>query len=240
MNHLGSLLFNAGFYAWSALLAVVGLPVLLLPAPAVRAYARLWVRGTLLLLRWTCGLRHVVHGARRLPDGPYIVAAKHQSTWETLAFNVVFPDAAIVLKRELFLIPVVGWMMWRAGNVGIDRKAGTAALRAILRDARAAADGGRRILIFPEGTRTAVGADHPYQPGVAALYSQLKLPVVPVALNSGLFWGRRTFLKKPGLIEVEILPPIPPGLRREAFMETLRERIEAGSRRLAAGSGTRR
>jgi 1-acyl-sn-glycerol-3-phosphate acyltransferase len=236
---LGSLLFNTGFYVLSAVMAVSGAPVLLMSRRANAAYARLWIRATLWLLRASCGLTHRVRGREHMPSGPCIIAAKHQSTWETLAFNLVFPDEAFVLKRELFHIPIVGWMMRRAGNIGIDRAAGPTALRSILRDSRAALSEGRSIIIFPEGTRTAIGAATPYQPGVAALYSQLKVPVVPVALNSGLFWARRTFIKKPGCIDVEIQPPIAPGLPRDRFMAALRERIEAASCRLADAQGTK-
>jgi 1-acyl-sn-glycerol-3-phosphate acyltransferase len=233
-QRIGSFLFNVGFYLLSAVMAIVGLPVLALPARANAAYARLWVRATLALLRLTCGLTHRVRGLEHLPPGPCIIASKHQSTWETLAFNLVFHDGAFVLKRDLFYIPIVGWMMWRAGNIGIDRKAGPSALRSILRDAATVIGAGRRIVIFPEGTRTAVDAETPYQPGVAALYTHLKVPVVPVALNSGLFWGRRTFIKKPGRIEVEIVDPIAPGLSRADFMRTLRERVETATQRLVA------
>lgn len=229
---IGSFLFNVGFYALSTVMAIVGLPVLALPARGVTAYARLWTRATLGLLRLTCRLTHRVRGLENLPSGPCIIASKHQSTWETMAFTHVFCDGAFVLKRDLFYIPVVGWMMWRARNIGIDRAAGPSALRSILRDARRALDAGRPILIFPEGTRTAIGAELPYQPGVAALYTQLKVPVVPVALNSGLFWGRRTFIKKAGTIDVEVLPPIAAGLTRAEFMRTLHDRIETATERL--------
>lgn len=231
---LGSLLFNAGFYAISTVLAIIGLPVLVLPRGAVIVWSRLWCRSVLGWLALTTGLRHRVIGREYLPTGPYILAIKHQSTWETLAANLEFPNCAFVLKRELMWIPVVGWMMARAGNVGIDRAAGAKALRAILRDTRRALDDGRPVVIFPEGTRTAPGSTRPYQPGVAALYSQLKVQVVPVALNSGLFWGRRTFLKKPGTITLQILPPIQPGLSRSAFMDLLRERIEGATAPLVA------
>lgn len=234
---LGSLLFNAGFYAISTVLAIVGLPVLVLPQGAVIVWSRLWCGSVLGWLALTCGLRHRVVGREHLPAGPYILAIKHQSTWETLAANLEFPNCAFVLKRDLMWIPVVGWMMWRAGNVGIDRAAGAKALRAILRDTRRALDDGRPVVIFPEGTRTPPGSTRPYQPGVAALYSQLKVQVVPVALNSGVFWGRRTFLKKPGLITMRILPAIQPGLSRAAFMDLLRERIEGATAALGASAG---
>ena len=236
---LGSLVFNVGMYAISTLLAIVGLPVLIMPRGAVQAWSRLWCRSVLGLLAIACGLRHRVIGRENLPSGPYVLAVKHQSTWETLAINIEFPGCAFVLKRELMMIPVVGWMMWKAGNVGIDRAAGAKALRAVLRDARRALDDGRPVVIFPEGTRTPPGSSRPYQPGVAALYSQLKVPVVPVALNSGVFWGRRTFLKKSGTITLEILEPIQPGLPRGAFMEQLRERIEAATSQLVENAGDR-
>ena len=144
-----------------------------------------------------------------------------------------------MLKRELLFIPIVGWAMARAGNIAVERGDGAKALRGLVRQAKAAIAEGRSILIFPEGTRTPVGSQRPYQVGTAALYRQLGVPVVPVALNSGLFWGRRKFIKWPGIIDVEVLPPIPPGLDRETFMATLRERIEGATARLVAGARRR-
>ena len=169
-----------------------------------------------------------------------IIASKHQSSWETLAYTLLFPHAATVMKRELIYIPIVGWAMARAGNIAVERGDGAKALRGLVRDAKAAIADGRSILIFPEGTRVAVGAEQPYQVGTAALYRQLGVPVVPVALNSGLFWGRRQFVKRPGRITVEVLPAIPPGLDRETFMTTLRERIEGATGRLVAEAGAER
>jgi 1-acyl-sn-glycerol-3-phosphate acyltransferase len=161
-----------------------------------------------------------------------LIASKHQSTWETLAYTILFPDAAIVLKRELLFIPIVGWAMARAGNIAVARGDGASALRGLVKQARAVIADGRSIVIFPEGTRVAPGDERPYQVGVAALYRQLGVPVVPVALNSGVFWGRRKFIKWPGLIRMQILPPIAPGLDREAFLNTLRRRIEDATKEL--------
>jgi 1-acyl-sn-glycerol-3-phosphate acyltransferase len=143
-----------------------------------------------------------------------------------------------VLKRELILITIVGWAMARVGNIAVERGDGARALRGLVKQAKAALADGRNILIFPEGTRVAVGAEKPYQVGTAALYRQLGVPVVPVALNSGVFWGRRKFIKRPGVIDVEILPAIPPGLDRETFMATLRERIESATGRLVDQANT--
>jgi 1-acyl-sn-glycerol-3-phosphate acyltransferase len=161
-----------------------------------------------------------------------IIACKHQSSWETLTFTKLLPNSAIVLKRELLFIPIVGWAMARAGNIAVERGEGARALRGLIRQAKAAIAEGRSILIFPEGTRVAVGDDRPYHFGVAALYRQLGVAVVPVALNSGLFWGRRKFVKQPGVISVEVLPAIPKGLGRDAFMTTLKDRIETATARL--------
>lgn len=230
---LRSLAFNVGWYLGSVLFALAGAPLLLAPRRAVVAWARAWIVFVLWWLRVTCGLTHRVIGRDNLPAGPVIIACKHQSTWETMAFTLLFPDIAIVLKRELLFIPIVGWAMARAGNIAVARGDRASALRGLVRQARAAVADGRSIVIFPEGTRVAPGDRRPYQVGTAALYRQLDLPVVPMALNSGLFWGRRKWIKRPGTITLEVLPPIAPGLRREAFMETLRDRIETATERLA-------
>lgn len=229
---LRSLAFNVGWYAGTAAIAVAGAPILLLPRRAVVAWAQFWIRFCLAWLRLTVGLTHRVSGLENLPAGPVIIASKHQSSWETLAYTLLFPDAAIVLKRELLYIPVVGWAMARAGNIAVTRGEGASALRGLVRQAQAVVGQNRSILIFPEGTRVAPGAHRTYQAGTAALYRQLGVPAVPVALNSGVFWGRRRFIKQPGTIEVEILPAIPPGLDRKRFMAVLEERIESGTDRL--------
>jgi 1-acyl-sn-glycerol-3-phosphate acyltransferase len=234
MTWARALLFNLGFYLWTLALGVLGLPVLLGPRRWSMALGRFWGRGVMLLLRGTVGLSWEVRGLERLPQGAAIVAMKHQSAWDTLALPLILPDPAVVLKRELLWIPLYGWYAGRASAIPIDRKAGPAALRGMVAAAKAPAKEGRHLLIFPEGTRTAVGQRRPYQPGVAALYRQLGLPLVPVAVNSGLFWGRRAFLKRPGRIVAEILPAIPPGLDRRAALAELERRIEDATARLVA------
>ena len=230
MTALRSLAFNVAFVTWTALLAFGCLPALALPRRATIAVSRFWSRGVLALLGGIVGLRYEVRGRENLPDGPVIFAVKHQSAWETIAFALLIPDFAGVYKRELLRIPVYGWYMMRARMIPVDRTAGAGALRKMLRRAREVAAQGRPIVVMPEGTRVAPGTDRPYHPGVAALYGDLGLPVVPVALNSGYFWARRAFLKRPGCIVFEYLPPIEPGLGRKAFMAMLRERIENASR----------
>ena len=233
---LRSLLFNIGWYAGTTVIALAGLPILLLPRRANVAWADVWVIFTLWWLKATCGVTFRVRGLENRPAGPVILACKHQSSWETLAFHRLFPNAATVLKRELLFIPVVGWAMAKAGNIAVERGDGAKALRSLLQQAKAVIADGRSVLIYPEGTRTPVGSTLPYQVGTAALYRQLRVPVVPVALNSGLFWGRRKFFKYPGIIDVEVLEPIPPGLGREAFMATLRDRIVGATGRLVEGA----
>lgn len=229
-----SFCFNVGWYVGTAIIALLGAPVLLLPRSAVLAWARFWIAFVLWWLRVTCRLTHRVVGLENLPEGPVIIACKHQSSWETLSFTLLFPNIAIVLKRELLFIPIVGWAMAKAGNIAVARGEGATALRGLVKQGKAAIAQGRSIVIFPEGTRVAPGDVKPYQVGTAALYRQLGIPVVPVALNSGVFWGRRKFIKRPGTITLQVLPPIPAGLGRDAFMETLRERIETATTHLVA------
>ena len=229
-----ALLFNLAFFLWTAVIGIYGLPVLLAPRRVVMRFGTMWSSVTLRLLAWTVGLSHEVRGRENLPKGPAIIAMKHQSAWDTLAMPVIFEDVAVVIKRELLFVPLYGWYSKRAGSIAVDRSGGAAALKRMLASAKAAADAGRLIAIFPEGTRTAVGERRPYHPGVAALYTQLELPLVPVAVNSGLFWGRRAFLKRPGRIVVEILPPIAPGLPRREMMRELEGRIETATARLVA------
>lgn len=226
------LIFNTLFYAWTVLLGLFLLPWLLLPWQAVAAYARFWVRTTFWMLRHTVGLRYQVNRPAAIPEGPVIYAFKHQSAWDTLALSLLVPDGAVVLKRELTHIPLFGWGLKRAGHISVDRAGHAGALRRVIAQAQERISQGRPIIIFPEGTRTAPGQRHPYQPGVAALYAALNLPVVPVALNSGLFWPRRSLRLWPGVITVEFLPPIPPGVDRKAFMAELEHVIEDASDRL--------
>lgn len=234
MITLRSFLFNLLFALWTAFIFLVSLPTLALPLGAAWWMGGLWVRGALLLLRATVGLGHRVVGAEHRVAGPAIYAAKHQSAWDTLVFPLLLDRPAYVLKQELIRVPLFGAYLRRCGMIPVDRQGGGSALKRMLKAARAAVAQGRSILIYPEGTRTPPGERRPYHPGVAALYGDLGLPVVPVALNSGLFWGRRAFHKKPGTIAIEFLPAIPPGLPRRDFMQELQNRMEGAGERLAS------
>jgi len=233
MSWARALAFNLMFLGWTAVLGTVALPLLLAPRPVVMRFGRFWSQGVLAALRVVVGLDHQVRGLDHIPRGPCIIAMKHQSAWDTLILPVVLGDPAIVLKRELLLVPFYGWYARRAGSIAIDRKAGAGALRRMVAAARGAAAAGRRVVIFPEGTRTAPFARLPYQSGVAALYQALALPLVPAAVNSGLYWGRRSFLKRRGRIVLEFLEPIPPGRPRRELMVELERRIETAADALA-------
>ena len=221
--------FNLLFVGWTVVVGVLALPFLAAPRRAAMAFGRWWAKSVLVLLRAVVGLGHEVRGLDRLPPGACIIAMKHQSAWDALILPIVLGDPAIVVKRELLWLPIYGWYAGRAGSIAVDRKAGAAALRRMVAAAREAAAEGRPIVIFPEGTRTAPGTRLSYHPGVAALYQGLQLPLVPAAVNSGLYWGRRSFLKRPGRIVLEFLPPIPPGLSRRALMAEIEARIESAT-----------
>lgn len=235
MTWLRSLVFNACFFALTGVLAIASIPLLFVGRHGLRRMGVFWARSTLLLLRVIVGARLEVRGATL--EGGKVVAAKHQSALDTMLFYLLASDPAYVMKEELMAIPIYGRLSRHQNMIVVDRKGGGTALKRMMRDSQAAVDAGRQIVIFPQGTRTAPGTDTtavPYQPGIAALYQALKLPVTPVALNSGIVWGRRSFSKRSGTIIVEILPEIPAGLARAEFMRRLEADIESATRRLEA------
>ncbi|MCC7168480.1 MAG: 1-acyl-sn-glycerol-3-phosphate acyltransferase, partial [Rhodospirillales bacterium] len=218
----------------TAILCFAYLPLLVIPRRLFVEAVRLWERSILGALKLFCGLSHEFRGLERLPSGPFIIAAKHQSAWDTFIFHFLVADPCYILKRELTWLPFFGTYLMKHGMIAVDRSAGAKALKTMLKDAERVLARGSTIIIFPEGTRVAPGVSKPYQPGVAALYGAAGVPVVPVALNSGVYWGRRQFLKKPGRIVLEVLEPIPPKMDRKAFQALLKERLEAATERLVA------
>ena len=232
---LRSLVFNVLFIGGTAIaLIVIGIPLLAAPATWIFAVGRVWARCVCWLMRVVLGLRWALRGDAALLRPGVLVAAKHQSTWDTIIFYMLVRRSAYVMKKELMAIPVYGWLARRQKHIAVDRKAGGAALRRMQRDAQAALDLGATIVVFPQGTRVAPGATQPYHPGIAGLYGALNVPVVPVALNSGLFWGRRSFIKKPGTIVLEVLPELPAGMKRAQLMREIESRIETATARLEA------
>jgi 1-acyl-sn-glycerol-3-phosphate acyltransferase len=231
---LRSLAYFVAFYANTALFLVVGSWLLLAPRRWAMEGLKLHGRASLWLLKLICGTHLEVRGREKLPPGACLVASKHQSAWDTFALIPVFRDPAMVMKAELGWIPLYGWFSHKFQHIFVRRDKGPSALRALIRDARDRAAQGREIIIFPEGTRRPPGAQPDYKPGFVALYEGLGLPCVPVALNSGLFWPRRSFLRYPGTILIEILDPIPPGLPRAQARAVIQEKIERACARLVA------
>ncbi|MGQ0673832.1 MAG: lysophospholipid acyltransferase family protein [Hyphomicrobium sp.] len=231
---LRSLVFAAAFYLTTALFLLLGSWLLLAPRSWAMAGLRAHGRTSLWLLETICGTRLEVRGREKLPAGACLVVAKHQSAWDTFALIPLFADPAIVLKDELKWIPLYGWFCVKFEHILVRRDKGAGALKAMIRDARARAAQGRQIVIFPEGTRQAPGAPPDYKPGYVALYEGLGLPCVPLALNSGLYWPRRSLLRHPGTIVVEFLNPLPPGLPRKDFRETVERQIEGATAKLIA------
>lgn len=234
---LRSLAFNLVFYAWTTLCCLLLVPTLALPRRVLVEGVRLYMLSLSLAERAILGLDWRVLGREHLPPGPFILAAKHQSTWETMKLFLLARDPAVVLKRELMWIPIWGWFARKAGMIPVNRGAGSSAVIGMIAEARKRAAEGRPIVIFPQGTRTAPGTWRPYRVGSAALYEALDLPVVPMALNSGVFWPRRQFVKRPGTVTVELLPAIPPGLGRAEMLRRLEAELEAATDRLVVAAG---
>ncbi len=245
-------LFVVFLFAFSILYGVIAAPVLLVGRHQARSAAQLWCRCILFGLRGICGIRMRLEGAANLPEegAPAIIAANHQSMWETLALYALLPNPVIILKQELLRIPIFNLWLMRVGNIAVDRAAGAQALRSLIKDADAAFADGAQIIIFPEGTRTPVGARRRLQPGVAALYAgvrqkavadidgggedapkeaeKLGAPCIPVVHNSGRYWLTPGPAKTPGVITMRLLAPIPPGLSRKTFLKRLDTEMLAG------------
>lgn len=231
---LRSWIYLAAFLSWTLGAAIACLPSLLKPSWTLRAI-RMWIRGIMTLAEYIVGITCRVTGQEHLPTGPggalgpCIIAAQHQSSFETYRLFLDLPHPIFILKRELIWIPLVGWYMTRAGFISIDRGAGAPAMRKMLRATQAALDAGHQVIVFPEGTRVPPGEQRPYRPGISALYAHCTAPVIPMALNSGYLWGKTRVLKLPGEIVFQFLPALPPGLSREAVLTELRARLETAA-----------
>jgi 1-acyl-sn-glycerol-3-phosphate acyltransferase len=231
---LRSALFNIAFYVNLTLFLLVGSPFFFTPRKwSIRAL-QAWAKTSLWLLRVICGTKMDVRGREHIPQGPCLVAGKHQSLWETFAILPLLDDPCMVLKKELSYIPFFGWFIYKFRMIIVERSAGSAALRNMIARAKEESARGRQIVIMPEGTRRAPGDPPDYKPGAAALYAALNLPCIPFGLNAGLFWPRRQFLRNPGTIVIEFLPAIEPGLPRKTFQPRLEQAIEETTRKLVA------
>lgn len=228
MLKIRSLAFNLAFYVAIIIEMIVFTPFYFL-APRRKAWwvPKFWARSNLWLQKMIAGTDHVIEGLENIPEGPCIIAPKHQSAWDTFAFLPHIPDAIYILKRELLWIPLFGWYVGKMRMIPVNRGSRAKVLKEVRRLARERIAEGRQLIIYPEGTRRPPGAPPAYKWGVAELYSALELPVVIIAHNAGLYWPRRKFLRHPGTIRVRVLPPIEPGLEKEVFYERLVRETEA-------------
>lgn len=226
MIYIRSIIFNVIFYVNLALFLVLGSEFFFTPRKwSIRAL-QTWARSSIFLLRVLVGIRMEVRGQENIPEGPCLIAGKHQSFWETFAILPLLDDPAMVLKKELSYIPFFGWFIYKFRMIPVERSAGSQALRTMVEAAKRELMVGRQIVIMPEGTRRAPDDPPAYKPGAAALYSRLNVACIPFALNSGLFWPRRKFLRYPGTIVISFLPAIPAGLDRKDFQHRLMTAIE--------------
>jgi 1-acyl-sn-glycerol-3-phosphate acyltransferase len=232
LNLVRSIAFNVLFYLNTLIFLIIALPTFVMPYRAIIRVAQAWGSTNLILLRVVAGIDYEIRGREKIPDGAIIVAPKHQSAWETFALLPLFDNPTFILKRELQWIPIFGWLTIKGRMVPVDRSKGAQALIAMAERARIELSDRRQLIIFPEGTRRPTGAEPRYKYGVAHLYVAEGVPCVPVALNSGLFWPRRSIRLSPGKVIVEILDPIPPGLDKETFMHRLQDTIETATARL--------
>ena len=229
-----SKLFDLLFALWTGLFGLA-VPLLWLagsPKSLIRAATRLWVRGALFGLKHVVALRYMEHGREHIPNMPCLIVANHQSTWETLASLLLFPDVAIVAKQELLVIPVFGWYLRRSPMIVINREAGPKALREMIQQSQAALSEGQSVLIFPEGTRRLPTDPVTFKCGSELLYAKLGVPVLTMALNSGNFWSPGDSCKRKGTIMISYGQPIPAGLSGAEFTRRAERILEADKNRL--------
>lgn len=224
--------FNAGFYLVLLAHMMLAIPTFFLPRQALFNLAKSWSHCMIWMLRVFCNIKVEFRGRERIPKGPLLVASKHQSAFETIGLLPLFREPMFILKRELTWIPLFGLFLLKAQMIPVNRGQGARAMSRMTELARERVRDDRQLIIFPEGTRRPVGAEPRYKYGVAQVYVDCGVQCQPVALNSGLFWPRRTFLRYPGTIVVEFLDTIPPGLSRDEFLVRSSEMIEAATNRL--------
>lgn len=232
MLYMRSLLCQITFYL-NFLLHGLMAPVALSRSSQVAwEWAASWMLRTMKIWKLTTNSTYEFRGLENLPDGGFIVASKHQSTWETLGLAEALKDVSYVLKQELMYIPIFGWFCWKAKQIPIKRGDRTQAIEPMIKAAKTFIKEGRRIVIFMEGTRVPAGAKGKYKLGVASMYRSLDCPVVPVALNTGLFWPRNSFFRYSGHVIIEFLPPIMPGKPIRQILRQLENEVETATNRL--------
>ncbi|MGD9637437.1 MAG: lysophospholipid acyltransferase family protein [Alphaproteobacteria bacterium] len=232
INIIRSLAFNFCYYCCLAIASVTFIILYIMPPYFTIKATYFCCKIILFCMRKVAGIDLEIRGVENIPQTGAIIASKHQSAMETFFFHTILKRCVYVLKRELLMVPLFGWSLAKSGCIGIDRKAGGKAMKKMLNGCKKALGKNNQVIIFPEGTRRMPDASPDYQPGIALIYSACNVPVVPVALNSGLFWPKRSFIKKKGKIIIEFLKPIDVGMDKRNFMKKLEEEIETNSNKL--------
>jgi 1-acyl-sn-glycerol-3-phosphate acyltransferase len=233
MTFLRSLLYHCWFYLSMGLIGLPALPFALASRDVSMKAIKLWARTQRIALRVLCGIRTEFRGLEHIPPGACIIAMKHQSTYDTIAPFLFIQDPAYILKKELLKLPVFGIYASRVG-IPIDRSGGVRTMKNMLKAAKQAGEEGRQVVIFPEGTRQHVDTPTELKPGVVAMYNEMAVPCVPVALNTGLCWQGAGFLRRAGHVIFEVLPPIEPGLERRALTQRLKDTLDPATAKLVA------
>lgn len=235
MIFLRQILFNICFYGYTALYSILLTPFLVLPRPWFLHFLNVYFRGVHLIEKYVLGLDFEVRGLEHMPPYPFLVAAKHYSAYETMKLHLLFKDPAIILKKELTYIPLWGWHALKGDMIAIDRSQGQSSREHIARESVRMMNLKRPIVIFVQGTRVGLNDtthEKPYKRGILRMYDATHLPILPLAMNSGVYWGRNSFFKKPGKVVFEFLPVIPPHLPHEDVMRRLENGIEPASKKL--------
>lgn len=227
-----SLIFNIYIRITSSVSFILLIPFLFFGQKAACIACKIWASNSIFAAKYIAGIDYEMVG--EIPSAPAVIACKHQSAWETAIFHVLLTNTAYVCKKELMYIPLFNLFMWASGQIPVDRKAGASSIKNLIRSVRERVAAKRHVVIFPEGTRMKYGAEPDYKAGVAALYSSVDVEIFPVALDSGKFWARNSFWKRPGIITLSFLPAIEKGLSKKEFMRVLEEKTEAECKRIDA------
>lgn len=229
-------LFDLLYFTWTILCCVILLPTFLLPQKLFNKTVKLYFGGIYVLERLILNLKYEIRGLEHLPkDGSYMIASKHQSTYETLKYFLLFPQLMIAMKKELMNVPIWGWYPRKMGCISIDRGSASKALKSLYKGVDRLKAEGKNLLIFPQGTRVPVGAtveEYPYKSGMANIYKNCAIQIVPIAINAGYYWPKNSFLKKSGTVVFEILPTIEIGRNPKTLMTEIENLLETHSDRL--------
>lgn len=228
-----SFLFNFCYIVWTAIIGIMFFPIVFLPTRIIiLVVGKIWAKGLYFFLKLFCNLELNLKGANNRSKIPAIYASKHQSALETFMYHILIHKPVFVLKQELLNLPIFGFYLKKMGMIAIDREGGIKSLKHLLSQVQEKIKDGYSIIIFPEGTRTSPGEEVIYNAGITAIYNMKAANIIPVALNTGCFWPKNSFLKKSGKFTIEFLPSISNELTKQEFMEKLYQQIETKSKEL--------